>query len=236
MFSSRKRLVKYFLLLFALFFLIWNWKYISWVFNYNMISEGAEIVVDKINPENALPILKFSPLEGNWPPASSSLASSGQVTSTIEFKEANSLDYLTGQHFITIPKLAVTAPIMFTTSTNQKTFLSLLKKGVLHYPGSALPGETGAVVILGHSSSPYWPKVNYDWVFSDLSKLEAGDIITLDFNGQKLQYKVVNKSVLNKGAELKPDLTKSKNMLELVTCWPPGHNRQRMVVEAIQLN
>jgi len=75
MFSSRKRLVKYFLLLFALFFLIWNWKYISWVFNYNMISEGAEIVVDKINPENALPILKFSPLEGNWPPASSSLAS-----------------------------------------------------------------------------------------------------------------------------------------------------------------
>lgn len=237
--SDNKRLLKYFILIFMVVALIWNWRYLSWAFNYGVIGDGVDYVAQKINPENALPILRYNPLastNNTVPVISTLIVPGGDISQNNQGTAPVNVinyDYLSRPHIIEIPKISIKAPIMFSTSTNPKVFTSLLKKGTMHFPTSALPGQEGAVVILGHSSSPYWPKINYDWVFSDLNKLEKGDEVTIDFNGERYQYRVVNKYVLDKGGELKADLTKGENMLILVTCWPPGRNRQRLVVEGI---
>jgi LPXTG-site transpeptidase (sortase) family protein len=239
--KENKRLLKYFAILFLVAVFVFNWRYISFVFNYNVLGEGMDYVADRLNPENTLPILKYNPLVDNIVSSTTSTinnqaSSSTDLGNTLvpnnNVQPVVSFDYLNQNHFIEIPKINIKAPIMFTTSTNQARFAALLKKGVLHYPTSALPNSEGAVVILGHSSSPYWPKINYDWIFSDLNKLSEGDNIYIDFDGQRYSYDVVKKYFLSRGAELHPDLTNSKYMVVLISCWPPGGNKQRIVVEA----
>jgi LPXTG-site transpeptidase (sortase) family protein len=229
--KENKRLLKYFVVLFLVSAFFFNWKYISFFFNYDVLGESLNYVAEKANPENALPILKYNPLVDNIVvttanPVTDVVVVNNNVQPVINF------DYLNESHYLEIPKLNLKAPIMFTTSTDTRTFAALLKKGTLHYPGSALPSQEGAVVILGHSSSPYWPKINYDWVFSNLNQLSPGDDIFIDFDGQKYQYKVTKADILLKGAELHPDLTKSKFVVTLITCWPPGGTRQRYIIEA----
>ncbi|MCX6790834.1 MAG: class E sortase [Candidatus Gribaldobacteria bacterium] len=237
--QENKRLVKYFAVLFLVLAFFFNWKYVSFFFNYDVLGEGLNYVAEKTNPENALPILKYNPLVDNIVVASTSITNQVVVNPVTDVIITNNivqpitnLDYLNENHYLEIPKLNLKAPIMFTTNPDTGTFAALLKKGTLHYPGSALPNQEGAVVILGHSSSPYWPKINYDWVFSNLDKLSPGDDIVIDFDGQKYQYKVTKADVLLKGAELHPDLTKSKFVVTLITCWPPGGTRQRYIIEA----
>ena len=136
---------------------------------------------------------------------------------------------------ISIPKLGIAAPLILVPSTNPDDFLSPLKKGVVHYP-SALPGEEGRMVVLGHSSPPGWPKINYDWVFSELQKLEAGDEIIISFDNRQYSYKVQDKIFLKQGEDLPLSLTEGKSELVLISCWPPGINNKRIVVSSVLEN
>lgn len=213
---DRKKLLKYFLILLALNLFIFNWHYIAWIFNYRVIGEGIQQSVEAFNPENLIPALRNNPF--TEPPE--------QQAQEPDFS------YLSKANFLSIPKLSLSAPIVFTTSTSAKEFNRLLKKGTLHYPFSALPGEKGTAIILGHSSPPNWPKINYDWVFSNLNQLEAGDNFIIDFNGQQYTYTVQNKLFLKRGEEYS-GLTNSQSVVMLVSCWPPGKDRQRIVIEGI---
>jgi LPXTG-site transpeptidase (sortase) family protein len=130
---------------------------------------------------------------------------------------------------IEIPKIEVSAPIVL--AKNEKEVESQLKKGVVLFPGSALPGEKGATIILGHSAPPNWPKIMYDWVFTKLQYLQEGDEIFVYFNGKKYKYKVKEKVILKKGQEI-PWKDSSENFLVLISCWPPGKDVKRMAVRA----
>lgn len=130
---------------------------------------------------------------------------------------------------ISIPKINIEAPIIFVNSTQPKDFLKPLKEGVTHYP-SALPGESGRTIILGHSAPSGWPKINYDWVFSNLNKLERGDEVFIFFNNQKYRYLVKEKIFLRKGQDLPSQNSDSE--LILISCWPPGIDNKRIGVLA----
>lgn len=137
------------------------------------------------------------------------------------------------ENSLEIPKIEVVAPIVFSEAESEKDFEKALKQGVLFYPQSVLPGERGEVIILGHSVPPNWPKINYDWVFSRLNELNSGDEIFLYFEHQKYPYQVFEKIFLNSGQELPSlDLTNSKQVLTLLSCWPPGKDFQRIAVRA----
>ncbi len=130
---------------------------------------------------------------------------------------------------IEIPEIGVKAPIVFTQEEN---LTEALKRGVVHYPQSVLPGEKGIAIILGHSAPPNWPKIDYDWVFSRLNELNSGDKISVGISDQKYIYKVTKKIFFNSGEEISTELTNSKSVLFLISCWPPGKNFKRIGVQA----
>ena len=112
-----------------------------------------------------------------------------------------------------------------------------LAKSLIHYPGTASPGELGAPVIFGHSilRQFYNPK-NYMSIFSTIMTLEYGDEILIKFDGVNYRYKVVDK------IEVKPEdiqiLEQKYNgrYLKLVTCVPEGTYLRRGVVIAELIN
>lgn len=145
-------------------------------------------------------------------------------------EESTEKIFIGKQNSIVIPKIKIEAPIILVDSTQPEDFIEPLKNGVTHYP-SSLPGESGEIIILGHSSPPLWPKINYDWVFSDLNKLETGDKIYVYFNNRQYQYIVKEKIFLQKGQDLPSSLLDdSKSKLLLISCWPPGIDNKRIVL------
>ena len=133
---------------------------------------------------------------------------------------------------IVIPKIGVEAPIAFVDSTNPDDFLEPLKQGVAHFP-SALPGEQGVSVLLGHSSPFGWLRDTYDDVFSNLNELEVSDRILITMNGTVNTYKVSGKVFLNRGQDipLEYQLGDGQRIL-LISCWPPGIDNKRIIIQA----
>ncbi|HYV33352.1 MAG TPA: sortase, partial [Candidatus Limnocylindria bacterium] len=68
-----------------------------------------------------------------------------------------------------IPSLKITVPIIWSTDSNN--FEKDLEAGVVHYPGTAMPGEIGTTYIAGHSSNYLWAKGNYNHAFTKLGDL-----------------------------------------------------------------
>lgn len=133
---------------------------------------------------------------------------------------------------IEIPKLGIKAPLIIGQSQDKDILEKNLLKGAVYFPSSALPGQDGQTVILGHSAPSNWPKTNYDWIFSNISQLESGDKIIVYYNNQKYTYNVEERMILEKGEDAPKLLTNNINMLLLISCWPPGQDSQRIAVRA----
>ncbi|MEK7510421.1 MAG: sortase [Patescibacteria group bacterium] len=133
---------------------------------------------------------------------------------------------------IEIQKLRVQAPIIFVESTKPEDFREPLKRGVTHYP-SALPGDKGVAIILGHSAPVGWLGGPFDGVFSNLHKLEQGDEIMVVVDGSSHLYRMKEKTFLRSGQDLPEELgTGSVSRLVLLSCWPPGIDNKRIMIEA----
>jgi LPXTG-site transpeptidase (sortase) family protein len=220
-----KTLLKYFLVLAGLLLVIFNWGFIDWFFNYKTVGENLDYLARKTIGQNNVTVY-FSEIALLSLPNQSSSS-----TEQVQVKPKVVLD-ATKPSYVVVPSIGVNAPISFTSATSQKVFANLLNVGVLHYPESSLPGEIGTVIILGHSAPPNWPKIRYDSVFNKLESLKPGSEVLIDFQGEKYKYLVKNTFFVKAGEDLSPYLTFNKSMLLLVSCWPPGHNMQRIVVEA----
>jgi len=148
-------------------------------------------------------------------------------------KEKIAYEYSEKQNILEIPKLEILAPIVFLQEKDSQLVYASLDFGVVHFPDSKLPGQIGQTIILGHSAPAGWPKIKYDWVFSRINELEQGDKIFIHYNNKKLTYTVNKKIFLERGEEIPENgLTKNKNMLILISCWPPGKDLKRIAVEA----
>ena len=133
---------------------------------------------------------------------------------------------------IKIFKIGVSAPIIF--SQVQDKLDENLKKGAILFPQSAIPGQNGLAIILGHSAPRGWPKVNYDTVFSRLDELSLGDEISVKTGDKEYFFRVSKKFFFEKGADLPINLTNSKSVILLISCWPPGKNLKRIGIQATE--
>ncbi len=136
---------------------------------------------------------------------------------------------------IVIKKIKVDAPIMFPKDPSDKVLLEELKRGVVHYPGTALPGETGNCFITGHSSNYWWIKSKYNTVFTLLPKLVVGDKVIVYYKQKKYIYEV------REVKEVSPSQTEvlnptEKPTLTLMTCVPIGTNLRRLIVRCDQIS
>jgi LPXTG-site transpeptidase (sortase) family protein len=205
--DSKKILLKYFLIFFFISFLIFNWQKISWIFH----------------PGYVLRTVSFYLFEKGK-------AEKVQQKEEQKIKEQKTEEFYEKEDSIEIPKIKISAPLIVVGK--EEEVKKALDRGVVLWPGSALPGEKGQVIILGHSAPQNWPKIKYDWVFSNLNLLEKDDEILIYFRNKKNVYSVENKIFLNRGQEL-PKTDPEKSVLFLISCWPPGKDFRRIAIEAI---
>lgn len=204
--SPYKKFLKYLLFIFVIFVLFFAWKKNSWVFYPKAVFRYLTYQFENaVEEEKKL-------LE------TQSEQSQIKRNETQEFKKENSIE---------IPKIQISAPLVLVE--NESEVKKALDRGVVLWPNSSLPGQKGQTIILGHSAPPNWPKIKYDWVFSDLNKLEVGDEIFVYFEKKEFKYSVSKKIFLEKGGEIPKE-----NVLVLISCWPPGKDLRRIAVLADQ--
>lgn len=131
-----------------------------------------------------------------------------------------------------IPSLNISVPVVWTKET--ANFNTDLQNGVVHYPGTAMPGQIGTAYISGHSSNYAWAKGNYNKIFSTLGDLKDYDGFTItvrDTNGKTavLHY-VVMKSQIYTADDQAQFANQGKSIVALSTCWPVGTSAKRLVV------
>ncbi len=137
----------------------------------------------------------------------------------------------TAEAKIIIPDISLSAPVLMPESIDLDVLNSALTKGVVHYPGSALPDEKGNVLLFGHSTSFTVVRNKAYAVFNNLSKLEAGNIVRLEYGNREYWYKVQTAKI-KKADEALVDLAPNKRMLTLSTCNVFGSKDDRLVVTA----
>jgi len=130
---------------------------------------------------------------------------------------------------IEIAKIGVSAPVIMNIAT--ENIIPELKGGVVHYAETALPGQAGNSVIVGHSSDYPWSDGRYKNIFALLDKLVNGDPITLYFGSQKLTYTVIESKIV-KPTEVSVLAKTDRPVLTLVTCYPVGTSRNRLIIRA----
>jgi sortase A len=108
-----------------------------------------------------------------------------------------------------------------------------LGASLVHYGGTALPGQYGNTVVFGHSTLPqFYSPTNYKAIFSLLPTLTAGDNIVITYDGVMYTYTVTELVVLDPTDLSVLEQRFDDSYLTLVTCVPPGTTWKRLNVRA----
>ena len=117
---------------------------------------------------------------------------------------------------IAIPKLGLDVPL------GEGITLNNIDRGPSHWPGTALPGRPGNVVVAGH-------RVTHTHPFLHIDSLVPGDEVFFEYQGQRFRYVVTGSQVVTpKQTSIvnpTPDATGT-----LFACHPPHSARYRYVV------
>jgi sortase A len=107
-----------------------------------------------------------------------------------------------------------------------------LEKGPGHYPGTALPGQLGNVVISAH-------RTTYGHAFNRLDELRNGDTVSLQVRSRTYTYRVIRTQIVDPSATsvifpVPGDLNAvpTKRLLTMTTCNPEYSAAQRLIVTA----
>jgi sortase A len=105
---------------------------------------------------------------------------------------------------------------------------------------SAMPGQIGNFAVSGHSAGNIYDYNNqYKFIFSGLTRLQPGDMIYMDYEGQRYSYRVQGSSTVEPTdvgelARISAD-NPGKPMITLITCTPLGTSRYRLLVYGEQI-
>jgi sortase A len=139
---------------------------------------------------------------------------------------------------VIIPKINVQIPVNYNqTTTDDKTIEAALDTGVVHYPTTSRPGQTGNAAFFGHSSNNIFNKGQYKFAFVMLHKMVEGDTFYLTYEGKVYVYKVISKQVVDPSnvGVLNP-VPGQTATATLITCDPPGTSLKRLVVVGQQVS
>lgn len=122
--------------------------------------------------------------------------------------------------YVEIPVIDVNLPIYHTVAE------SSLQKGAGHMPGTSLPigGKSTHAVISAHSG------MSDARMFTDLDKVQKGDLILLHVLGDTLAYAVDTITVTDPADIEAIEIRQDKDLVTLVTCTPYSVNTHRLLV------
>ena len=137
-------------------------------------------------------------------------------------------------NMIWIDSLGVEAPIQYVDQADEKTFQAALINGVVHYPGTAMPGQLGNDYIFGHSSDYLWSKGHYKTAFALLPRIADGaEIKITDSKGQLYIYIVKKRLVVGPtDVQYLGQYNYQKKLLTVQTSYPIGTALKRYLVIA----
>lgn len=136
-------------------------------------------------------------------------------------------------NYVYIPRIRVAAPIVYSSNPNEGAIEADLLKGVVHYPGTAEPGQQGNVFLTGHSSYYWWVNTDYRNVFALVPQLVPGDEIVVYRKGIRYSYRVYGTQEVTPG-ETSVLAPTPDPQLTLSTCVPIGTSYHRAIVHARQ--
>ncbi len=121
---------------------------------------------------------------------------------------------------IKIPKIDVNLPIYKGTSSE------ILEKGIGHLRNTSLPvgGKSSHCVLTGHTGLPS------SILFTDISKLEKGDIFYIQYLDEIHAYSVDQIKVVEPTDSSDLVIFPDKDYITLLTCYPYGINSHRLLV------
>lgn len=137
---------------------------------------------------------------------------------------------------VIIPKINVDVPVVYDIpGYDEHAIQAGLERGVVHYGQTAVPGQIGNNVIVGHSSNNFFNSGQYKFAFVLLGKLEVGDTFILNYGGQRYIYKVKLKKIIEPSdfSLIQPTDTP---VATLITCTPPGTSWHRLVIQGEQIS
>ncbi len=133
---------------------------------------------------------------------------------------------------LNIPSIDVSAPLIWTT--DPKNFDADLQNGLVHYPGTAFPGQNGTAYISGHSSNYVWAQGKFNNILVRLGELKPYDSFSIEVqgsDGKKITYHyVVMSSQIYKADDQAQFANNGSSVVALSTCWPVGTSAKRLVV------
>ncbi len=144
-----------------------------------------------------------------------------------------------------IPKLNLNVPLVQPSLTAllkedwpqvEKDIQKALEGGVVHYPGTARPGQAGNFFVTGHSSYYPWAAGNYKTVFARLHQLNVGDEYWVYYGGDKHRYTVIEKKEVSPSDISVLDQPMGERLATLMTCTPVGTTLRRLIVLAQEVD
>ncbi len=126
---------------------------------------------------------------------------------------------------ISIPSISVELPIYHSCDS------SVLQFAVGHFPGSSFPvgGEGTHAVLSAHRGLPSAR------LFTDLDKLQQGDIFTITVLDRLLTYQVDKISIVDPDQLNSLYPVEGEDYVTLVTCTPYGINTHRLLVRGTRI-
>lgn len=146
---------------------------------------------------------------------------------------------------ILIPRLNLNVPLVSPPITSllrqdwtavETDIQDSLQYGVIHYPGTARPGQAGNFFVTGHSSYYPWAPGKYKTVFARLSELNPGDEYWVYYKGDKHRYIVTAKKEVMPADITVLDQPEDQRIATLMTCTPVGTTLRRLVVIAQEVD
>lgn len=111
-----------------------------------------------------------------------------------------------------------------------------LLSGVVHYPGSAKPGQAGNAFFTAHSSYFAWSSSQHKDDFALLHQLVPGDIFSIYYGGDQYTYRVTHTKEVAPTDTSVLDQPSGRRMATLMTCTPVGTTLRRLIVEAEEID
>lgn len=141
-----------------------------------------------------------------------------------EYNEILNIDGTMG--YIEIPKIDVNLPIFHGTSED------VLKRGVGHIETTPLPigGEGNHSVLSAHRGLPSAK------LFTDLDKLEIGDVFIIKMLTETLVYKIDQIKVVEPTDTQYLQAEEGEDYITLITCTPYAINTHRMLVRGTRID
>lgn len=146
---------------------------------------------------------------------------------------------------IIIPSLNLNVPIAVPSNDAllredwkklEEDIQTALQDGVVHYPGTARPGQAGNFFVTGHSSYFPWAKGDYKSVFARLHELKVGDEYWIFYGGDKHRYIIQEKKEIKPSDVTVLDQPTGKRISTLMTCTPVGTTLRRLIVVAQEVD